>query len=59
MRDGLCDVDTYGTIHHKSLLLETWLLCYYYCYSCHCCSYCNLSMPSRKNMENGEMQILL
>lgn len=49
MRVGFCEVDIYGTISHKSLLLETLLLCYYCCcYSCHCHWYCYLSVPSRK-----------
>lgn len=49
MRVGFCEVDIYETISHKSLLLETLLLCYYCCcYSCHCRWYCYLSVPSRK-----------
>ena len=45
IRVGICDVDTYGAVYCKRLLLEIVLLCYY---SCRCCSYCYLSMTSRK-----------
>lgn len=51
-----CDVDTYGAMHHKSLLLETLLFCYYCCYSCHCCSYFYLSMSSRKILKTEKLK---
>lgn len=57
MRVGFCDVDIYGTMCRKSLLLETLLLCYFCCcYSRHCCWYCYLSMPSRKILKTEKCQ---